>query len=96
MVSAYIIAIARIIEEPRFNIFDDDIYFTTVKVDSEEFDNINLNFWGDLAYSVIENYQVDDYILVEGYISSQENEIYLDSSMLKKITITVLEAVLIY
>ena len=92
----YIIALAKIIEEPIFEIFDDDIYFTTVKVDLEESDNINLNFWGDLAYCVIESYQVDDYILVEGYISSQENEIYLDSSMLKKITITVLEAVLIY
>ena len=92
----YIIGIAKIIEEPEFKILDDDIYLTTCIVVLEESDNINLNFWGDLAYYVLEQYQVDDYILIEGYISSQESEISIDLIVSKQIIFTVLEVYLIY
>ena len=92
----YIIGIAKVLEEPEFKILDDDIYLTTVIVELEEYDNISLNFWGNLAIEVLEQFQIDDFILIEGYISLQEIEISIDYSISEKVILTVLEIYLIY
>ena len=92
----YIIGIAKVLEEPEFKILDDDIYLTTVIVELEEYDNISLNLWGNLAIEVLEQFQIDDFILIEGYISLQEIEISIDYSISEKVILTVLEIYLIY
>jgi len=92
----YISGIVRISEEPECLILDDNIYFTTCIAESEQLDSIHLNFWGDLAYYVFESYQTDDYILIEGYISLNENEMPIDTIESKEFILTVLETYLIY
>ena len=91
-----IVGIAKILEEPKFEILDDNIYLTTCIAQFEQFNKINLNFWGNLACDIMEQYQIDDYILIEGYISLQESEISVDSIISKKVVLTVLEIYLIY
>ena len=94
--TSYIIGIAKIVDEPKFEILDNNTYFTTCKAELEQSKNISLNFWGNLAHDIIEDCQIDDYILVEGHISLQENEIPIDSILSKKVILTVLKVHLIY
>ena len=46
-----------------------------------------LTFWGKLASNVLESYQVNDYILIEGYLSILKQK----NKKSKKIAITVLK-----
>lgn len=52
---------------------------------------ITLVFWGNLARDVVNYYKVNDYILIEGYISLRQGQkIETRSEMFKRIEITVL------
>jgi hypothetical protein len=75
----YVSFIVKIIQPPEQSFFEDDTSVTELFVKFPQtgsknfFETIHLSFWGNLAYEIVEYYQVNDYILIEGYISLREN-----------------------
>ncbi len=75
----YVSFIVKIIKPPEQSFFEDETSVTELFVKLPQtgskifFETIHLSFWGNLAYEIVEYYQVNDYILIEGYISLREN-----------------------
>jgi hypothetical protein len=67
--------IVKIIEKPVQSFFKNNISLTELVVQFPQVRNKNyldifhLNVWGNLSHDVMKYYQVNDYIVVEGYIS---------------------------
>ena len=89
----YVGSIVKILEKPRQTIVKDKIATTEFRVQLPQVRNsrvINLVFWGKLARDVASYYQVNDYIMVEGYLSLRTkltNNLKKQNS--KKVQITV-------
>lgn len=87
--------IAKILETPKNKSFNSDLPNTQFRVQFPQVRNtsvVYLTFWGNLARDVANYYKINDYILIEGYISLRDrdnsNKIILKS---KKVEITVLK-----
>ncbi|KYK21337.1 hypothetical protein AYK24_09300 [Thermoplasmatales archaeon SG8-52-4] len=72
--------IVKIIGKPEQSFFENDISVTEVLVKLCQIRNkkleitLRLSLWGNLAYDTIQQYyQINAYIIVEGYISLREN-----------------------
>ena len=91
----YIGSVVKILEKPVQRVISEKIVKTTFRVQLVQVRNIqiaDLVFWGNLARDIVNIYQVNDYIMVEGYLSLP-NKIN-DNSVkrpLKKVQITVLK-----
>ena len=84
----YIGSIVKVLETPKNKILKDNISFTEFRAQFPQFRGnkiVNLIFWGKLASDVANYYQANDYILIEGYLSTTNKK------SLKKIEITVLK-----
>jgi single-stranded DNA-binding protein len=69
----YVISMVKILEKPVYKALKGNILVTKFRAQFPQIRNnriINLIFWGNLANDVSNYYQVNDYILVEGYLSS--------------------------
>jgi single-stranded DNA-binding protein len=70
----YCTFIVKILQKPEKSYFKDDIYLSEVSVKFYQFQNstsdqtLTLNFWGNLATDIVTYYQLNDYIIIEGYI----------------------------
>jgi len=67
----------KIIEKPEQSFFDNDISVTEMIAKFYQFrDNsyniCKLSIWGNLSYDVMQYYQINDYLIVEGYISRRD------------------------
>jgi single-stranded DNA-binding protein len=87
--------IVKILETPKQKILNTNITITRFRVQFPQVRNssiIHLTFWGNLARDVANYYKVNDYILIEGYISlrDKKNSTKIVSKS-KKIEITVLK-----
>jgi len=84
----YVNFIVKIIEKPEQSFFKDDICITEVLVKVSQNKKtqyeipFRLSIWGNLGYDVMQYYQINDYIIIEGYLSLREN--IFDNSTLKK------------
>ena len=83
----YIGGIVKILETPRQKIFRStmEISCTECRVQFPQSRGnkvINVVFWGKLASDVASYYQVNDYIIIEGYLS------IVNKQALKKVEIT--------
>ena len=96
----YFFGIVKILENPKQKIFDNNRITTECRALIPQIRKkkvpsiILLVFWGNLARDVTNYYQINDYILVEGYVSIKKNkskEIDIRGSNLKKVLITVLK-----
>jgi single-stranded DNA-binding protein len=83
------------LETPKQKICNTNIPVTQFRVQFPQVRNntvIHLTFWGNLARDVANYYKINDYILIEGYISIRNkkalNKIISKS---KKVEITVLK-----
>lgn len=93
---SYFSGIVKILENPRQKIFKNKIITTQCRAlvpqsrKNKSPKIISLSFWGTLARDITNYYQMDDYILIEGYISIKNNK---NSSLLdsKKVLITILK-----
>ena len=69
----YAISMVKILEKPRQKVLKGNILVTKFRAQLPQIRNnriINLVFWGNLAHDVESYYQVNDYIMIEGYLSS--------------------------
>ena len=74
----YIGGVVKILEIPKQKTMNNDIAVLTIRVQFLQFRNTKvttLTLWGNLAYDVVKYYQVDDYILIEGYLSLQNKKL---------------------
>ena len=95
----YLGSIVKILEKPIQTILNDKVLKTECRAQLAQIRNIrmvNLVFWGNLAHEAANSYQVNDYIMIEGYVSihNKTNE-KLVKRNLKKIEIVVLKSFLI-
>ena len=95
---SYFSGIVKIIENPKQKVFNDKIISTQFRVLIPQMRKnkppkiISLIFWGSLANDVKNYYQINDYILIEGYSSIKtKKKKDLTGSNLKKVIITVLK-----
>jgi len=68
----------KIIEKPEQSFFDNDISVTEMIAKFYQFrDNsyniCKISIWGNLSYDVMQYYQINDYLIVEGYISRRNS-----------------------
>ena len=92
----YIGSVVKILEKPIQTIRNDKIIRTDFRVQLVQVRNIQiayLVFWGNVGQEIINNYQLNDYIMIEGYLSlSYKTNNKLVKGSLKKAQITVLKA----
>ena len=90
----YVGAIVKILETPKQKYINSNTLIIKFRVQLPQIRQIQvleLICWGTLAESVLDYYKVNDYILIEGYISFRnDNNLTKASKTLKKVTITVL------
>ena len=91
----YISSVVKILEKPAQKVISDKIVRTDFRVQLAEVRNVQLAHlvcWGNLALDIMNNYQVNDYIMIEGYLSlpTKTND-SLVKPQLKKAQITVLK-----
>lgn len=89
----YLASIVKILERPIQTIINDKIVRTEFRAQLAQVRNtqiVNLVFWGNLARDIVNYYQVNDYIMVEGYLSTygQKNNKVI-KPRLQKVQITV-------
>ena len=91
----YIGSVVKILEKPVQTIINNKIVRTEFRVQLVQIRNtqiINLVFWGNLAQEIINNHQINDYIMIEGYLSLlNKTNNNLANRQLKKAKITVLK-----
>jgi cobalamin biosynthesis Co2+ chelatase CbiK len=91
----YFSGIVKVLENPIQTFFNDKILVTKFRVEIPQIRKnriITLVFWGNLAREVKNYYQINDYILIEGYLSIRNKKnIILTTNNSKQVTITVLK-----
>lgn len=93
----YIGSVVKILEKPIQTLINGKIVRTDLRVQLVQLRNIQPNiqivylvFWGNLAQDIVKNYQLNDYIMIEGYLSlPTKTENKLVKGSLKKAQITV-------
>jgi hypothetical protein len=92
----YIGSIVRILETPKLIFVKNAINRAEFRVQLPQIRNkksitiIKLVFWGDFAYDVVNYYRINDYILIEGYLSFKKEKLSTSSNKtLKYLEITV-------
>ena len=87
----YISATVKILENPIETTFNKNIPITEFRVQLPQIRNniiVNLIFWGKLSKDIANYYKINDYIIIEGYLSLR-NKKKLENS--KTVEITVLK-----
>ena len=93
----YVGSIVKILENPIQKNFNNNVSVTEFRVQLPQIRNtriINLVLWGKLARDVGSYYQINDYIMIEGYLSLRNKakvNINLTKQNSKKVQITVLK-----
>ena len=87
--------IVKILETPKYKTFNSNTQFTKFRVQFPQVRQtslVHLTFWGNLAIDTANYYKVNDYVLIEGYISVRDRK-QLNNviSKSKKVEITVLK-----
>ena len=92
----YVGCIVRILETPILSFIGNKISRTEIRAQFPQVRNeksvriIKLVFWGDFAHDIVNYYRINDYILVEGYLSFRKSEISdSNNRTLKQIVISV-------
>ena len=84
--------IVKIVQKPEQTFFDKKIAFTEIIAKFYQFRNnsyniCKLSIWGNLSNDVIKYYQINDYLIVEGYISRRK-AILKDYNIINEIEIS--------
>jgi len=91
----YIGAVVKVLETPKQRFLNSNTLVITFRVQLPQIRKIRiveLVCWGNLAQSVLNYYKVNDYIVIEGYISfRQKKSSSKTNKPIKKVTITVIK-----
>jgi hypothetical protein len=91
----YIGGVIKILEPPKQTILKNNILVTRFRAQIAQLRNtriVTLTFWGNLARDVTTYYKVNDYLIIEGYLSLRDKKnSNLTILKSKKIEITVLK-----
>ena len=91
----YLVSVVKILEKPVQTMISDKIVRTNFRGQLAQVRNLqmaHLVFWGNSADDIMNNYQVNDYIMIEGYLSlPNQTNTQLAKRQLKKAQITVLK-----
>ena len=91
----YFSGIVKILENPVQKINKNDTIVTKIRVELPQIRKsriVCLVFWGNLANTVKDYYQINDYILVEGYLSVQNQKKFdFETRNYRPTTITILK-----
>jgi len=77
--------IVKLIGKPEQSFFEDNISVTEIdaKLSQTRKNNVDiiikLSVWGNLAYDIVQYYQINDYIIIEGYISLSKSFSEIDN-----------------
>ncbi len=92
----YFGSVVKILEKPVQTILTDKILKTECRAQLAQVRNtkiVNLVFWGNLAHDAVNSYHVNDYILIEGYVSFRDKTSKKSvKGNLKKVEIAVLKS----
>lgn len=90
----YIISSIKILESPVKRILDNNTIITKFRAQFPQTRStriIDVVFWGNLAQDVSNRYKVNDYIIIEGYLSIRTKKtLYSSVQNSKKIEVTAL------
>jgi Single-strand binding protein family len=90
----YIGGIVKILEKPKQRVLNSKIPIVKFRAQLPQVRNskiVSLTFWGNLARDVTKYYKVNDYIIIEGYVSLRDKGIVnIKNQKTKKVEITVL------
>ena len=91
----FIGGVVKILEIPKQETFNNTISVTQFRAQFPQARQnciVYLKFWGNLAHDVATYYKVNDYVLIEGYLSFKD-QTSIDSMerTMKKLEITVLK-----
>jgi hypothetical protein len=87
----YISSIVKILENPIERTFNKNTSITQFRVQLPQIRNniiVNLVFWGKLSQDIANYYKINDYIIIEGYLSLRDKKKIQNS---KSVEITVLK-----
>ena len=91
----FISGIVKILENPKQTLINKTTTITEFRGEFPQAKNnqiVDLVFWGDLATSVLNYYNLSDYIIIEGYLSLQESDsLNSGASKSERVKITVLK-----
>ena len=68
----YLGSVVKILEKPVQTIVDDKLLKSECRAQLAQIRNtriVTLVFWGNLARDAVNSYQINDYIMIEGYLS---------------------------
>lgn len=89
-------AIVKILESPKTKIIKNKISITKFRAQLPQIRQtrvVDIVIWGNLANDIAKYYKIDDYILVEGYLSLRKtSEPKSNRKILKRARFTVLKA----
>jgi hypothetical protein len=92
----YLGSVVKILEKPIQTIVNDKVLKTECRAQLAQVRNtriVNLVFWGNLARDTVNSYQVNDYIMIEGYVSLRDMKSKkLMKRNLKKVEIVILKS----
>ena len=79
--------IVKILKKPELSFFENNItlseipvqFFSVPNFNSEKI--LNLTFWGNLAKDIVQYYQINDYVIIEGYISYKTIDTNIEMTM---------------
>jgi hypothetical protein len=86
----YVASVIKILEKPIQTVINDKIIMTEFRAQFAQIRNmrmVTIRFWGNLALDIANYYQINDYIMIEGYLSLHNKK----TNKLKKAQITVLK-----
>ena len=83
----------KIVGKPEQSFFEDDISITEIlakfyQQQENSYNICKLSIWGRLSHDVMQYYQLNDYLIVEGYISSRTSD-FEDYNLKTEIEISV-------
>jgi len=89
----YFGGVIKILETPKQRIVKKGTLTTTFRAQISQFRNtriVRITFWGKLVSDVVSNYKINDYIIVEGYLSFRKKKVLNSTfSKFKQVEITV-------
>ncbi len=90
----YIVGIVKILEIPKEKTINKETSVVKIRVQLSQIRNpkiVTLIFWDNLAHDIVNYYKINDYLIIEGFLSLRLNQMSeIKIKNLKKIEITVI------